>query len=301
VEPASPPILNPPRRFPALCLALLGLTGLSLAAAGGLLWAPPDLEPAALWTGSGWVQIFAAGAPYAFWVLLILGAHEMGHFLTCRRYRIPVTLPYFLPGPPPLGTFGAVLRIRGLIPDRRALFDVAAAGPLAGIAVALPVLVAGILTATPSSAPADGQAIVLGAPLGWDLVALLWRHDSPPEPNALLVAGWVGALFTSLNLFPVGQLDGGHVAFALSRRLHRGLAFATLAGLGALVLVQVFVQRQVPAYLLWLAILAWMRDRHPPVLHPGPPLGRARTVLALLLAAIWLACFIPLPLRVVGP
>ena len=310
VQPAAPlPIdefsgLRPRpgrRRVLFLHLALLLLTALSLSVAGGLVWAPAEIEPRALRTVAGWSSVFGAGAHYAFWVLLILGAHEMGHFFACRFYRIPVTLPFFVPGPPPLGTFGAVLRIRGRIPDRRALFDVAAAGPLAGIAVAVPVLIAGILTAEPSTAPADAGGLVLGAPLGWGLLATLWPHSVPPEANALLVAGWVGALMTSLNLFPVGQLDGGHVAYAASRRLHRWLAFTTIASLAALVLVGVVVQRQAPAYLVWLGILAWMRDRHPRVFDDRTALNRGRIVLALVLFAIWLACFIPSPIRIVEP
>ncbi len=274
---------------------------LSLALAGGLIWDPPDIGPEALASIRGWLEVLRAGVPYAFWVLAILGAHEMGHFVACRWYRIPVTLPFFLPGPPPLGTFGAVLRIRGLIPHRRALFDVAAAGPLAGLAVALPVLIVGLWTATPQTAAPESAGLVLGAPLAWDVLARLWPHQAPPEANALIVAGWVGALFTSLNLFPVGQLDGGHVAFAISRRLHRWLAFGTLGGLLVLVLYQAVVEREVPAYGVWILILAWMRDRHPPVIDPFVPLGRGRTLLAVLLFVVWLACFIPLPLRIVGP
>jgi membrane-associated protease RseP (regulator of RpoE activity) len=283
-----------------LHLVLLLSTALSLAIAGGLFWDPPDIEPDALASVRGWLQVLGAGLPYAFWVLAILGAHEMGHFVACRRYGIPVTLPFFLPGPPPLGTFGAVLRIRGLIPDRRALFDVAAAGPLAGLAVALPVLVVGLVTATPQTAPPEGPGLVLGSPLAWGVLAKLGPQGASPAPNALILAGWVGALFTSLNLFPVGQLDGGHVAFAISRRLHRWLAFGTLAGLVALVLYQALVEHEVPAYGVWILILAWMRDRHPPVVDPFVPLGLGRTLLALLLFVLWLACFIPLPLRVVG-
>jgi membrane-associated protease RseP (regulator of RpoE activity) len=297
-----PGLRRPRVRRPWLNVVLLGLTTLSLSVAGGLVAEPPDIEPSELATPWGWLRVIVAGVPYAFWVLLIVGSHEMGHFVACRRHGVPVSLPYFLPGVPPIGTFGAILRIRGALPHRRALFDIGAAGPFAGIAVAVPVLVAGLVTAEPSTAPPDAAGLVLGAPLGWKLlVAPVWPHDAPPVPNALIVAGWVGVLITSLNLFAAGQLDGGHVAYAVSRRLHRVLSFGTIAGLFVLVLWQVVVEREAPAYLVWLAALAWMRDRHPPVVDDRTPLGRWRTALALLLAAIGIACFIPVPLRFVGP
>lgn len=181
------------------------------------------------------------------------------------------------------------------------MFDVAAAGPLAGLAVALPVLVYGILSAEPGPAVTDGPGLVFGTPLGWVLLDPLWTHPTPPQPNAMLLAGWVGAFVTSLNLFPVGQLDGGHVAYAVSRPLHRWLAFATIVSLATLVLVQALVLRQVPAYLVWLGLLAWMRDRHPPVIEEATTLGSGRVLLACLLAVVWVGCLIPVPLRVVSP
>jgi membrane-associated protease RseP (regulator of RpoE activity) len=278
----------------------LSLTALSLVLAGGL----GAVEPDDLLTAMGWLEMAVAGAPYAFWVLVIVGAHEMGHYVACRRHGVPVSLPYFLPGIPPVGTFGAVLRIRGAPANRRALFDIGAAGPYAGIAVALPVLVAGVLTAEPAAATpgVDDVTLAYGMPLGWSLLnALVRPADGPLAANALLTAGWVGILVTSLNLFPVGQLDGGHVAYAVSRRLHRLLSFATLGGLVAVVSWQAFVEREVPAYLVWLAALAWMRDRHPPVLDDREPLDGRRIALAILLGAIALACFIPVPLRLVEP
>jgi membrane-associated protease RseP (regulator of RpoE activity) len=238
------------------------------------------------------------GLPYAFLVLLVLGAHEMGHYLACRRYGIPATLPFFIPGPPPLGSMGAVIRIRGIIPSRKALFDIAAAGPIAGFSIALPLLIAGVISAEPyiPSPSTEDSAIGLGPPLVLFLIQPLLDQYASIHVNSLFGAGWVGMLVTSLNLFPVGQLDGGHAAYAISRRLHRLAASLAVAGLLALILIQILTLGQFPAYLAWFVILLWMRDRHPRLLDESGRLGAGRTLIAMLLALLFLLSFIPVPL-----
>jgi membrane-associated protease RseP (regulator of RpoE activity) len=280
---------------------MIPLTLVSLGLAGGLVWVQSATaeELEAFVTGPFSSGLFwplvVDGLPYALWVLLILGCHEMGHYLACRWYGIPATLPFFIPGPPPLGSFGAVIRIRGAIPHRRALFDVAAAGPIAGFAVALPVLLVGIVGAE-AVPPADAS---LGEGAFGPPMLLLLLRDLIPEggarANALIGAGWVGMLVTSLNLFPVGQLDGGHAAYAVSRRLHRVLARLTLAGMLVLILGHIYWLRQFPAYLLWFGILLWMRDRHPRLVDEISPLGAGRFLVAGLLLIIFLLSFIPVP------
>jgi len=246
-------------------------------------------------------EMVGSALTYAFWTLLILGSHEMGHYLACRYYRIPATLPYFIPGPPFLiGTFGAVIRIRGIIPHRRALFDVAAAGPIAGFVVALPLLVVGLLRAQPVDAPM-AAGWVLGPPVISTLLGGLLLPDVTEaflDVGPIYKAGWVGMLVTSLNLFPVGQLDGGHLAYAFSRRLHRFLALVTLALLVALVLFQVVFVSFPPAYLLWFLILLWMRDRHPRLIDETSSIGPGRRLVALLLLLVFIASFMPVPVIV---
>jgi len=215
---------------------MLPVTACTLALAGGYWWAADAEALEAASRISGWQvlkQMLVDGAPYAFWVLVILGSHEMGHYLACRYHRIPATLPFFIPGPPPIGSFGAVIRIRGAIPNRKALFDVAAAGPIAGFVVALPVLTWGLLTAQPFVATPGADAgfqAHIGPPVALVLLQSLLPQGAI-ESNALLGAGWVGMLVTSLNLFPVGQLDGGHAAYALGRGVHRLASRLTLVAL----------------------------------------------------------------------
>jgi hypothetical protein len=170
---------SPPRPRPRMWLhAALGVATLFTLAYSGWRWESEGAEP-------GW-DLFRPdlrrGLPYALWMLLILGAHEMGHYLACVHYKVPATLPFLLPGPPPFGTFGAVIRIRGWIPHRRALFDIAVAGPLCGFAVALPVLIAGVLQAEPWTGPIPADGIAFGSSL---LVhglheALVPRRAAPP-------------------------------------------------------------------------------------------------------------------------
>ena len=186
-------------------------------------------------------RLIGQGATFSASLLAILFSHEMGHYLACRYYRVNATLPYFIPAPPLFltGTFGAFIKIRSAIPSRRALFDIGLAGPLAGFVVALPVSVMGLLTMSPGSAPPD-HAIYFNDPLLFRLLARLLNVQL--DPNApttpYYMAAWIGLLVTSLNLMPVGQLDGGHGIFAVfgprAHRLIARVAFVSVALLAVL-------------------------------------------------------------------
>ena len=302
-RPASvPPPVQPAAQRLWLHAVLFVSTFVTLSLTGGFFWAgviPPD--GAGLMTLRFWTAAFVAGVPYGLWVLAILGAHEMGHYLACRYYGIPATLPFFIPAPPIfVGSFGAVIRIKGRIPDRKALFDVAAAGPLAGFVIAFPLMVVGLLTAetVPTGTPEPGT-MYLGSPAFGYLLDLLWPTETTPQVNYLIGAGWVGMLVTSLNLFPVGQLDGGHAAYAVSRRLHRILARLSIGALLLLMIYQSYTLRQAPAYTVWFVIVLWMRDRHPSLLDESRPLGSGRQLVAVLLLLIFLMSFIPVPVIVI--
>jgi membrane-associated protease RseP (regulator of RpoE activity) len=293
-----PPLPRRPRTRPWLHVALFAATAWSLALSAWITWAG-GLDEIAGEAGT-WAAAFAvlraalrldvlrAGAPYAATVLAILGAHEMGHYLACRRYRIPATLPFFLPGIVPFGTFGAVIRVRGIVPHRRALFDVAAAGPLAGFVVALAALLA-------------GHIVVEGAPspLGQSLLVRMLAVGLPPGREIAFdgvgIAGWFGMLVTSLNLFPVGQLDGGHAAYAVSRRVHRALSRWTVIAMIVFVAFETLARGGPSPYVLWTVVLVLMRDRHPRLADEGGNVGRARLLVFFLLALIFVVTFLPFP------
>jgi len=246
------------------------------------------------------------GLPYGLCVLLILGSHEMGHYLACRRYRVSCTLPYFIPVPVAFGTFGAVIRIRGAIPDRRALFDIGIAGPLAGFVPTVAVLAYGLLHAQvlPAAEPGGGEALLFGDSL---LSGLLidWLVTGEGERivvPSVYVAGWLGMLATALNLFPVGQLDGGHVTYAVSRRAHRIVSRLTIAGMLLLVgwsaLRALSQGTALPSLMLWTVVLILLGSRHPPVRDETLPLGPARQALALVGLFILVLCFMANPLQI---
>jgi membrane-associated protease RseP (regulator of RpoE activity) len=243
--------------------------------------------------GFTWERDLRGACSFAGVVLAIMVCHEMGHYLACRHYGIPASLPWFLPGIPPFGTFGAVIRIRGPIPHRKALFDVAAAGPIAGFVVALGAMALGLARATPFEV-APAESTTLGAPL---LALVLERWLAPEaatlEVGGLYVAGLFGMLLTSLNLFPVGQLDGGHAVYAVLPRWHRTVSYATIGLAVAFSVYQAVVLDELPQYVVWVAVLWVLRDRHPRLVDESSGVGAARSLLALLLLAIFVVAFVP--------
>jgi len=298
-SPAAPPASMDPRRVPPrlwLHGGLLFATFLTATMAGSWIWEGTfDLDLS--WGALVDVSRLAHGVPYAALLLLILGAHEMGHYFACRYYGVPATLPFFIPGPPMLiGTFGAVIRIRGAIPSRKALFDIAAAGPIAGFLLALPLLVTGVAKAVVLKATAEPHGLALGPPLCSWFFEHLFHGDAPLQVGSVYGAAWVGMLVTSMNLFPVGQLDGGHAVFAAWPNRHRIVSWVTIGGLAVLVVAQTVVQRTPSAYSLWLVILLGLRDRHPRLVDESEPLGPGRLAIATALAIIFVLTFIPVPL-----
>jgi membrane-associated protease RseP (regulator of RpoE activity) len=239
-----------------------------------------------------------AGLRLAAAVMSILLAHEMGHYLACRYYGVSATLPFFLPAPiinPLVGTFGAVIRIQSPFPHRRALFDIGIAGPLAGFAVCLPVLVLGLLEAQVVPRDPSAFGLLLAQPLIFKWAAA-WVLGPVPAGSTLLIgpfgmAAWFGLLITALNLIPIGQLDGGHVTYALFRgraeRLSRLVWWLCVA---MIVLIG-------PSFILWTLLVRVLGLRHPRTLDDEAPLGRARVLVALLGLAVFILCFVPDPFR----
>ncbi|MFN2420840.1 MAG: site-2 protease family protein [Gemmatimonadota bacterium] len=237
------------------------------------------------------------GVPFAGSLLGILAAHEFGHYIAARRYGLDVTLPFFIPMPilSPIGTLGAVIKMKTPIYTRRMLLDVGAAGPLAGIVVAIPVTIWGLLH-SPIVALGEGVGIRLGEPLLFKALAATFAPAVPDRHDILLdsvaFAGWVGLFVTALNLLPIGQLDGGHVFYALLRRGQHVVGWAFFAA----ILVMGFWW---PGWYLWAAILlVVVRVQHPPVLDPDTPLDAGRRAVGWLAVALFVACFAPVPFEI---
>ncbi|HOM99221.1 MAG TPA: site-2 protease family protein [Acidobacteriota bacterium] len=243
-----------------------------------------------------------AGLPYSVAILSILLAHEMGHYLACRYHGIQASLPHVIPAPPPLvpfGTFGAVIRIRSMFRDRRQLFDVGIAGPLAGFVVLIPFLILGVSESREFSDVGNTQAFFeFGEPLLFQWVTE-WFFPGDSTYIRLHPVGWAawfGLLATSLNLLPISQLDGGHIAYALfGEGGHYLISRVTFVGL---VLVS-FAAWPMLGYLAFALILLLLRFRHPPPLWDGPPLGQGRVFLAWLALLVFIVSFIPVPVRLV--
>ena len=247
-------------------------------------------------------RLFAQGATFSASLLAILFSHEMGHYLACRYYKVNATLPFFIPAPPIFlaGTFGAFIKIRSPIPSRRALFDIGLAGPLAGFVVAVPLSVIGVLSMGPAQPPPADGAIFFNDPLLFRLIAKLMGVPLDPYalPNPYYMAAWIGLLVTSLNLMPVGQLDGGHGTFALfGSRAHRLIAKVAFISTAVLAILG-FYWHHSPSGFLYTVLLAIMLR----VPHPAPavmePLGAKRILIAILTLAVFILCFWPFPITI---
>jgi membrane-associated protease RseP (regulator of RpoE activity) len=247
-------------------------------------------------------SLFVDGVTFSAALLAILFSHEMGHYLACRRYGVSATLPFFIPAPPLFlaGTFGAFIKIRSAIPTRRALFDIGLAGPLAGFVIAVPIAVVGILNSQPSASSFSGGIIFNDPPLFRLMAKLMGIHLDPLAlPNPYYMAAWIGLLVTSLNLMPVGQLDGGHGTFAVfGARAHKligRIAFVTMVILAALG----FYLHGSPSGFVFCVLLAIMlRVRHPQPLVMEP-LGTKRLIVAIITLAVFALSFWPFPFTLV--
>jgi membrane-associated protease RseP (regulator of RpoE activity) len=235
------------------------------------------------------------GLPYALSILAILGAHELGHYFAGRYHRLAVTLPYFIPAPfiSPLGTFGAFIQLREPSRNRKMLIDIGAAGPMCGMVVALPILAIGL--ATSIVAPITPGGTVEGNSLVYALLKTLIFGRFLPDGtvdvlvNQLAWAGWTGLLVTSLNLIPVGQLDGGHIAYALFGEYARRLYVPALVALG----VMAFVVSDV--WLFWLLLLFLFGSTYAVPLDTVTPLDRRRRIVGLIALAVFVVTFTPVP------
>lgn len=318
-ERAAPLPVRPRRRRLRLPLVLFLLTCLSTFIAGATRWMPlgyfegglpPELKvglPDPYLGMSLRLALLAHwqdGLSYMACVLAILLTHEMGHFLTATLYRVRASLPYFIPMPlTPLGTLGAVIVMEGSQADRRQIFDIGLAGPLAGLVVAIPIAVVGVWRMQALEGPVEGEAIQF--PLAMQVLAD-WLHPGLYDPqrglpmaqlNPFLMAGWVGMLVTGLNMMPVSQLDGGHVTYALFGRKAHLLARLFLVGVFVAMAVAYVMYRTPPVWLLMALLVLLMGTDHPPTRDDRVPLGWGRVIVGLLSLLIPVLCFAPNPFR----
>ncbi|HEY7792334.1 MAG TPA: site-2 protease family protein [Vicinamibacterales bacterium] len=245
------------------------------------------------------LPLFIRGLWYGATILLILGAHEFGHYFACRYYDVDASLPYFLPIPFGLtGTLGAFIRIREPIPSKRMLFDIGIAGPIAGFVLAVPALFLGIWMSRMVPLPPGFEGFSLGEPLLFKAASWLIWGPTPAgyslNLHPVAFAAWFGLLATALNLFPIGQLDGGHVTYAVIGRHATKVTIAMLAVTLGLTFLSV-------SWIAWAVLLAIMVAafgyRHPRTIDEHIPLDRKRLWLALFALIMFVLCFTPAPIQ----
>ena len=241
------------------------------------------------------------GLWYSLTILAILGCHEMGHYLACLRYGVDVTRPYFLPAPLPLtGTLGAFIRIRSRIPNKIALFDIGIAGPLAGFVVAVPAMFIGLWLSRVDRMPEDASNLMeLGEPLLFKLAAwMIWGEVGDGytiNMHPMAFAAWFGLLATALNLFPIAQLDGGHISYAVFGRRSTAI---TIVMIGVAIALTFVSSSWIAWTVLLVIMILMMGPRHPPTLDEDEPLDRGRLILAAAALVVLIVCFTPAP---IGP
>lgn len=284
--------LRSPRRRMRLPVILFVLTCFSTFIAGALNWNPGSHFDNGLELRRSLLVNWQQGLVYMGTVLAILFFHEMGHFLAARRHGVPASYPFFIPFPvSPIGTMGAVIGMKGNVADRRQLFDIGIAGPLAGLVVAIPVLWFGMRSLDPTVQAAG--MFQLDCPYIVRLLLPYARPDLPAidqiaitQANAVFIAAWVGLLITGLNMMPISQLDGGHVIYTLFlKKAH----FIARTFLFAAITYAVFGSGGMWSVMIILVVL--MGTDHPPTANDAQPLGWFRTVLGYASLAIPVLCF----------
>lgn len=239
-----------------------------------------------------------AGLWFSFGLLTILFAHEMGHYLMCRKYKIPATLPYFLPFPDysPFGTLGALIQIRGAFPHRRALFDIGITGPIAGFVLAVIAVYVGISISIETPQPVFLKyELIFGKSLMFLLIERIATVGSNVNVSVLdhpmIFAGWVGLFVTALNLLPIGQLDGGHVLYSILGKKSQKLFYVFLVGFGIMIFFYY-------GWGLFFVLLLLFGRKHPPPIDDYSVIDKKRIILGAFMFLVFLLSFSPIPIEI---
>lgn len=290
-----PQVFNPPASNWRINLALFIATVLATLLTGSFYNAETAEQAFQIWRG--W--------PFSLSIMLILGAHELGHYFAARYHKVAVTLPYFIPLPiiSPIGTMGAFIRMKAPVKNKRALFDIGVAGPLAGLVFAVPILLYGLATsdlgAISSTGLLEGNSILYYLAKFAVFGQFLPNDTVDVYLNQFAWAGWVGLLVTALNLMPVGQLDGGHIVYSLIGTQAKKLFIPVIAVLGSLTIISFFVDNTF-TWGIWIALLFFFGRVHAEPLDDVTPLDPRRRWLGIATLIIFVLIFVPIPFRLLG-
>lgn len=273
-----------PHKLTRLHILLFILTFITTLLAGVML------EGVIPWQNPGKIYL---GLPFSITLLLILLTHELSHYFMSRRHNVSVTLPYFIPAPSIIGTFGAIIKIKPPIPDRRSLIDIGASGPIGGFIVAVIAVIIGLNYSEVRLAKEIHEGFSLGSSLLFYLLTKIVLNIEPEKYDILLhpiaFAGWIGFLVTSLNLLPIGQLDGGHIAYALFGEKHEWISKVSIP-----ILIVLGIMYW-PTWIIWAFLMVLLGYRHPPVVYPQIQIDRKRRLLGWVSFIIFILTFTPMP------
>lgn len=277
------------RKFPFLHLILFVLTFFSTLAVGALNVGVNILdEPTKIYKG----------LPFSATLLIILLSHEFSHFLSSKKHHVHATLPYFIPAPTLFGTLGAFIKMKSPIQTKNALMDIGASGPIAGFLVSLVATTVGLFFSKVVPVTKTAGMISLGDSLLFSGLTRLILGDVPANHDVLLhpvaFAGWIGFFVTALNLIPVGQLDGGHIVYALIGERHAKLSKVLI---GVMIVLGLAVWE---GWLVWAVLLVILGFRHPPIIYADVPLDSKRRLIGWTAVIIFILTFIPVPITIVG-
>ena len=275
------------KRIPYLHITLFVLTFISTLAVGALHEGINIVaEPFKIYKGF----------PFSATLLLILLSHESSHYILSKKHRVDATLPYFLPAPTLFGTLGAFIKMKSPITTKNALMDIGASGPIAGFIISVIATVIGLFLSKVMPVVKAGGMITLGDSLLFAGLSKLIVGTIPDNYDVFLhpiaFAGWIGFFVTSLNLIPIGQLDGGHIAYALLGEKHAKISKILI---GVLILLGIFVYE---GWIIWAALLIILGFRHPPIIYSTIPLDPKRKIVGWIALIIFIVTFIPVPIMI---